>query len=266
MTDPTATSTSTHPPAPPEQSRPRVRVERRGAVEVVTLDRPDRRNAVDHPMLLELLDLQQRIATDAPTEVRVVVLTGTPPAFCAGADLNGVDAGRFATDLGRVLQGFGSLPVPVIAAVDGPALGAGTQLALACDLRIATTDSVFGIPAAKLGLAVDAWTLRRATSEFGGSVARGMLVAAETSTGGDLHRTGGVHRTGDLADALAWAERLSALAPLTMAAHKLGLESQFAGAPPDAFEAARTAAWDSADAEEGRVAFLEKRRPDFRGV
>lgn len=197
-------------------------------------------------------------------ELRVLVLTGAAPAFCAGADLTGVEEGRFATDLGRMLRGFGSLGVPVIAAIDGPALGAGTQLVVACDLRIATPDSVLGVPAAKLGLVVDHWTVRRVAAEFSPSTARAMLIAAETSTAAELHRTGGIHRLGDLDDAMAWAQRLASLAPLTMQAHKVAMESTESGVD-DEFESLRTAAWASNDAEEGRTAFLEKRRPTFTG-
>jgi enoyl-CoA hydratase len=235
-------------------------------VAVVTLDRPERRNAVDHAMLLELLDVQAAVAARAPGAIRAVVLTGRPPAFSAGADLHGVEEGRFATDLAAVLRGFGSLPVPVIAAIDGPALGAGAQLAIATDLRVATPDSVLGIPAARLGLVVDHWTIRRLASEFSPPIARAMLVAAQTYTAEQLHGTGGIHRLGSLDDALGWAHELSRLAPLTIAGHKLGLERS---APEpgldEQFEAARSRAWASTDAEEGRTAFLEKRRPDFTG-
>ncbi len=228
---------------------------------VVTLDRPERRNAVDHATLLALLDAQ-RVAADA----RVLVLTGAPPAFSAGADLMGVEEGEFAHTLGRVLRGFTELPIPTIAAIDGPALGAGTQLAVACDVRVATPTSRFGIPAARLGLVVDHWTVERLARELGWPVARAMLVAAMEYPATDLHAAGSVHRLGDLDAALAWAHELAALAPLTMAAHKLGLERS--GPPPDvdtSFEAARLAAWRSADAVEGRQAFLEKRRPRFTG-
>jgi enoyl-CoA hydratase len=241
-----------------------VRVERNDRVELITLDRPERRNALDHATILELIEAQQRVAAASLDEVRVVVLTGAPPAFCAGADLAGVKEGQFATDLGRMLRGFGSLGVPVIAAIDGPALGAGTQLVVACDLRIATPESVLGIPAAKLGLVVDHWTVRRVAAEFSPSTARAMLVAAETSTAADLHRSGGIHRLGGLDDALTWANRLASLAPLTMEAHKVALDSTESGVD-DEFESLRTAAWASTDAEEGRTAFLEKRRPTFTG-
>jgi enoyl-CoA hydratase len=237
-----------------------VKTERIEGVEVITLDRPERRNALDHPTLLELLDIQQRLLGDGSSVVRAIVLTGTPPAFCAGADLTGVEEGQFATDLGQVLRNFTELTVPVIAAIDGPALGAGTQLVIACDLRVATPTSVFGVPAAKLGLVVDHWTIHRLAAEFTPAVARAMLVAAETSTAEDLHRSGGIHRLGDLDGALDWAARLSRLAPLTMAAHKYGLEHE---SPNAKFGSLRAAAWASRDAEEGRNAFLEKRPPDF---
>ena len=195
-----------------------------GLVSILTLDRPSRRNAVDHATLLELLDIQAAIAARTPDAIRAVVLTGKPPAFSAGADLNGVEEGQFATDLASVLRGFGRLPVPVIAAIDGPALGAGAQLAIATDLRIATPSSTLGVPAAKLGLVVDHWTIRRLVSEFSPPIARAMLLAAQTYTAEQLHATGGIHRLGELDDAIAWAHELSRLAPLTIAGHKLGLE------------------------------------------
>jgi enoyl-CoA hydratase len=230
---------------------------------VITLDRPHRRNAVDHDTLLALAALQHEAAQ---RHVRVVVLTGTPPAFCAGADLHGVESEVFAGALSAVLSGFTTLDAITMAAIDGPALGAGTQLAVACDLRVATPGSVFGIPAAKLGLAVDSWTVHRLGAEFGWSTARAMLLAASTRTADHLHDTGGVHRLGDLDTALQWARDLAELAPLTVRAHKLALEHALAAREPDPIaEQARHAAWASTDAEEGRNAFLQKRPPRFQG-
>jgi len=238
-------------------------VERRGPVTVLTMHRPERRNAVDHETLLALRAAIAQVDGDG---TRVVVLTGTPPAFSAGADLGGVEEGEFAAALAAVLRGFTELSVPVIAAVDGPALGAGSQLAAVCDLRVATPTSRFGIPAARLGLVVDQWTVRRIAQEFTPSVARAMLVAAETFDGARLHALGAVHRLGNLGDALAWADEIAGLAPLTLAGHKLALErnSHAPDDDPDA-EALRSAAWASTDAAEGRAAFLEKRRASFTG-
>jgi enoyl-CoA hydratase len=242
-----------------------VRVERRDdvaeGVVVITLDRPDRRNAVDHATLLALLDAQV-----ACRNARIVVLTGSPPAFSAGADLTGVEEGVFAADLRRVLHGFTELGAPVIAAIDGPAMGAGAQLASVCDLRIATPRSTFAVPAARLGLMIDQWTVERLAREFGWPLTRGMLLAADVYDAERLHAAGVIHRMGDLDDALAWAAEIARLAPLSIAGHKLALEVIAGDVEPDErIEAARAAAWGSSDADEGRRAFLEKRAPDFRG-
>jgi enoyl-CoA hydratase len=234
-----------------------VRIEWDGDIAVVTLDRPHRRNAVDHATLVALRDVQREVAA---RRIRVLVLTGAPPAFCAGADLTGVEGGEFARLLGEVLQGFTELACVTLAAVDGPALGAGTQLAIACDLRMATGTSPFGIPAVKLGLAVDQWTVDRLREQLGGAIARNMLLAGATYAAGDLVACGFVHRIGGLDTAIHWAHDLAALAPLSIRAHKLGLE-----AGGSAFEQAREAAWASGDADEGRQAFLEKRPPRFSG-
>jgi enoyl-CoA hydratase len=241
-----------------------VRAEPIDDVLLVTIDRPERRNAVDAATLRALAEAQ---ATARRTSARVVVLTGAPPAFCAGADLTGVEEGEFARLLALVLRGFTELPVVTMAAIHGAALGAGTQLAVACDLRVADPTARFGIPAAKLGLAVDPWTVRRVAQELGPAVARSMLLTAQEYTADRLHAMGGVHRLGDLDAALAWAHELSQLAPLTIAAHKIALEHAAVAAEVDELvDAARAAAWASADAVEGRQAFLEKRRPRFTGA
>ena len=243
-----------------------VLVEIHGAVQLVTIDRPSRRNAVDHETLLGLIRAQAQ-AADAAGEIRVVVLTGAAPAFSAGADLTGVESGEFTRLLGSVLRGFGRLPITTIAAVDGPALGAGTQLAIACDLRVATPTSRFGIPAAQLGLAVDEWTIERLAAQVGASIARNMLLSAATYTAEQLEPNGFIHRRGSLDVAMEWAAQIAGLAPLTIAAHKLALEAVLPPHPHDAlFEMARQRAWDSADANEGRQAFLEKRPAKFTGV
>ena len=239
-----------------------VRIEWFDKVCVITLDRPDKRNAVDLVTLQSLRSAQHDIGQ---RDCRAVVLTGTPPAFCSGADLTGVEHGVFTDTLLDVLTGFGRLDCAVIAAIDGPALGAGVQLAAACDLRMAAPGSRFGVPAAKLGLAVDSWTVERVGREAGWSAARYMLLSTDTMTAEQL-LGGFVHRIGSVDDAVEWAHSIAALAPLTIAAHKKALE-RLGGAPIsiDEIEAARLAAWESDDAVEGRRAFLEKRSPDFRG-
>ncbi len=154
---------------------------------------------------------------------RVVVLTGAGGHFCAGADLSGVEGDDFRAALRMLLDRLTTVPVPVIAAVEGAALGAGTQLAVACDLRVATADARFGIPAAKLGLMVDHWTVQRLAAFAGHGPARAMLLGAEEYSGERSHALGLVQRLGDLDAALAWADELATLAPLSIAGHKLAL-------------------------------------------
>ena len=140
-------------------------------------------------------------------------------------------------------------------------MGAGTQLAVACDLRVATYDAQFGIPAGKLGLMVDQWTIDRLVAVAGESPARAMLLAAEVYRGDTAHRLGFVHRLGAPADAWAWAEQIAALAPLTLGGHKVGLN----GAGEEAYGEGFRRAWASADLQEGMAAFRERRPPVFRG-
>jgi enoyl-CoA hydratase len=235
-------------------------------VVVVTLDRPERRNALDHATLESLRDA---ITHAVDERARVLVLTGAGGHFCAGADLTGIEDEGFVDLLRSVLEGLHTAPFPVVAAVEGAALGAGTQLAMSCDLRIATADASFGIPAAKLGLTVDHWTVQQLARHAGDSLARVMLLGAEVLRGDRLYASGFVHRlvdAGGVAEpALAWARELRALAPLTIAAHKvmLGVAEHIEQPPPVAVEA-RAAAWASDDFQEGLAAFRERRAPEFR--
>ena len=238
-----------------------VRLEREGPVAVLTIDRPQRRNAVDRATLAQLLD-----ALTTAADARVVVLTGAGGHFCAGADLTGLEDASFADALRRVLDALAASPRPIIAAVSGAALGAGTQLAVASDLRVAEPDARFGIPAAKLGLMVDHWTVQRLALTAGHGPTRAMLLAAETLDGEAAHRLGLVHRLGGLDDAIGWAREIAELAPLTIAGHKLMLNRLERDLGGDAdVAAAFTRAWTSADLAEGMAAFRERRSPTFHG-
>lgn len=233
------------------------------AITQVTLDRPDRRNALDHDTLVELTDV---LAAAQKRPTRVLVLTGAGGHFCAGADLTGVEDSTFATYLQHVLNRLRDTSFPTIAAVQGAALGAGTQLAVACDLRVATADASFGVPAAKLGLMVNHWTVQRVSSLMGPSTARAVLLAAEVVSGADALRLGLANRAGGLDEAMAWAEEISKLAPLTIAGHKLMLNKLEEAPPQDSdVAAAFNRAWESEDFAEGIDAFRNRRRPTFNG-
>ncbi len=233
--------------------------EMNGEVAVVTLARPDKRNALDLATLESIRDAQRAAESNG---ARAMLIRGEGPVFCAGADLSGVRESDFHRVLNEVLIAFTELPFPVVAHAHGSALGAGVQLLAVSDLRVATADCVIGVPAARLGLVVHHWTVQRLVREFTPSVARAMLLAAETYDATRLHAIGAVHRIGDFESALQWAHELSRMAPLSMHGHKLALDAESLN---DAVSDSRSAALESDDAAEGRLAFAEKRAPRFSG-
>ena len=244
-----------------------IHTERHGPVTLVTIDRPERRNALDHEALEGLL-----AGVDAARAAgsRVLVLTGTEGHFCAGADLTTVEDDEFLDALHRLLEGLRTAPFPSIAAIDGAALGAGTQLAVACDLRMATARATFGIPAGRLGLITDQWTVQRLAGFAGQGPARAMCLAAETYSGEQAQGFGLVQRLAEpdrvQAEALGWADEIAALAPLTLAGFKIGLnEAEGLTGWSPSFRAAFDAAWASDDLREGLAGFRERRPPEFRG-
>ena len=233
-----------------------------GRVVTITIDRPTKRNAID---LAACDAIATNVADAVAADARVIVVTGAGGHFCAGADLSGVEDDGFRAAIRRCLDALRAAPIVTIAAVDGAALGAGTQLAVACDLRVATRVARFGVPAAKLGLAVDHKTVQQVALLAGTGQARAMLLASEEITGQRAYDLGLVNRIGSLADAQAWAAEIALLAPLTIAGHKLALNRLESELADGEVVAAVQRAWDSADLQEGRAAFAEKRRPGFTG-
>ncbi len=235
---------------------------RDGPVSVLELNRPDRRNALD-------LDQCRALAATSAAEVeagaRVLVVTGRGTAFCSGADLGGVYGQEFLDALYGMLHGLTRLPVPVIAAVNGPAIGAGTQLALASDLRVADESARFGVPTARNGMAVDAWTMRALAHVAGGGVARRLMIAAETIDRDAALHCGLADRAGDLDAAIAWAHEIAALAPLPLAHNKRVLSAMVDTAHDAEIDASFAACWASDDVREAAAARAEKRPAVFTG-
>jgi enoyl-CoA hydratase len=210
--------------------------------------------------------LREAVEKLASAGLRALVITGCGSSFCAGADLDGVYGDGFRTALYEMLHSLTALPVPVIAAVNGPAIGAGSQLAIACDLRVAAPSATFAIPTARNGLAVDPWTVRRLALLAGGGAARAMLLGGASLDASRAYTLGLVDRLGDIDDALAWAEEISGFAPLSLRYSKTALETllepnQWDSALDETFDVC----WRSEDFTEGKRARAEKRAPRFQG-
>jgi enoyl-CoA hydratase len=255
-----------------------IRWERDGAVGVAVIDRPERRNALSAELCDEL-----REHVEQNGDLRAVVISGSGDrAFCAGADL-----GRRATEVGGLEHGGGdsfrpafeslldaivASPPPVIAAVNGAALGAGMQLAVACDLRVVAPHATFGIPAARLGVLLSGSNIGRLATLVGQAAARDVLLTARVFDVENATRVGLVQRVADdaLMAARGLASDIAALAPLTIAGHKRALnlvaEAQVLSLEMRAeVKALETDAFASADLQEGLAAFAEKRSPRFEG-
>lgn len=240
-----------------------IRSETSARVAVLRIDRPRQRNALDIAHCRELGRALRCAVTDG---ARCVVITGEGSAFCAGADLNQVYRDEFMAALYGVLRAITEVPVPVIAALNGPAIGAGTQLAIACDLRVAAPGAAFAVPTARLGLAVDPWTVRRLASLAGAGTAGAVLYGCDTLTAEQAYQRGLVDRLGDLDTAIEWASGITALAPLTLAYHKLVLNPPPPPEDPETrLNQAFQACWTSEDAQEARLARAENRPPRFQG-
>ncbi|MFB1294901.1 enoyl-CoA hydratase [Mycobacterium sp. pW049] len=241
-------------------------VTRDGHVLTLELQRPERRNALN----AELVDgLRDAIEKAAAEDVRAIVLTGAGHVFSSGADLSGGQGvADELPDKARALNlAIDRAPVPVIGAVNGPAIGAGVILSMICDLRVVAPEAYFQFPVAKYGIALDNWSIRRLTSLVGAGRARGMLMAAERLDAATAFQTGMANRIGTLADAQAWAQEIAGFAPLALQHAKRVLNDDGAYEDPwPAHQELFDRAWASQDIIEAQVARIEKRAPRFQGA
>lgn len=238
----------------------------RDRVALVTIQRPEKRNALTTELCVRLRDA---VLGALDGGARALVLTGQGSGFCSGADLDAVCSAGFRAALYDMLHTVADAPVPVVAAVNGPAIGAGTQLALAADLRMVAPGAVFGLPTARLGLAVDPWTIRRLALLASNGVARAMVLACEQLNAKQAIGCGLAEKAGTLDDALVWAAGMAELAPLTVSYSKRVLNAVFEPefdpvTDKELFDAFQRC-WDSEDFAEGRRARAEKRPPRFQG-
>ena len=255
-----------------------LRLEITERVATVTIDRADKLNALNQQVIAELGRMFAALATNAA--VGAVVLTGAGRAFVAGADIAEVAAGAKTKGGLEEISAFGSQiftaiergPKPVVAAVNGFALGGGCELALACHVRVASEKAKFGLPEVKLGLIPGYGGTQRLPRLVGTGRAMQMILTGEMVDAQAALAMGlvnAVHPADQLlAAAQAMAKTMTEQGPLALA-HAIAAVAEGAGRPIDDALAAESrhfgAVGKSADMREGTTAFLEKRAPKFRG-
>ncbi|MEC4762246.1 crotonase/enoyl-CoA hydratase family protein [Mycobacterium sherrisii] len=257
---------------------PAVLVERRGDVMVITINRPEARNAINAAVSIGVGDALEQAQHDP--DVRAVVLTGSgDKSFCAGADLKAISRRENIYHPEHGEWGFAGyvshfIDKPTIAAVNGTALGGGTELALASDLVVAHEAAQFGLPEVKRGLIAAAGGVFRIVEQLPRKVAMELLLTGEPMTASDAWEWGLVNQVvkeGSVLDAaLAMAARVTVNAPLSVQASKRIAYGVDDGVPTgDQAGWRRTATEMSAlmrseDAKEGPLAFAEKREPVWK--
>jgi len=249
----------------------------RGTVTLLTVNRPEHRNAIDFSTMDELEEVLDLLETDE--NLRSLVLTGEGDTFISGGDLKSFqvlvtaeDGRRMAERMGSILTRLSHLPVPVIAALNGPAVGGGTEVALACDLRVAAANAYFSFRQVTMGI-MTAWGgAPRLLSLLGFSRALYYLLTAERVTLDQALQLGLVQKVVPegqaVAGALELAQRIASQPPLAVRAIKQTLW-QILGLPFEAASAVEVEAfgqvWASADHDEAVKAYFEKRTPIFQG-
>jgi enoyl-CoA hydratase/carnithine racemase len=254
-----------------------VKIDRHPNYVTLTLNRPEKRNAINIAMLEALDSAFNMIERDR--EIRAVILRGEGRGFCSGLDLRDVEraggagvggGAAFAPD--KILGRLQTLPVPVIAAIHGDALTAGLVIALLCDLRVAAQGAKLGMTPARIGYLPTYSVFRRFTEMIGAANTAEIMYLAEPVDAARAREMGLVHKVvaDDQLDAAAtqWAQRIADNAPLSVRAMK----RMIARTISRAFEVEHedlnemgAKVRTSGDAKEGVRAFLEKRKPSWRG-
>ncbi|HEX8796606.1 MAG TPA: enoyl-CoA hydratase-related protein [Polyangiaceae bacterium] len=255
-----------------------IRVEQRGAVAVWTIDRADRANALSRPTLLAFGKLAREAA--ANPSIRAVVVTGAgDKAFCAGADLKerqGMSENEVRVQVGLYRSELGPLdrsPKPVVAAINGAALGGGLELALCCDLRVAAAHAVLGLPETSLGIIPGAGGTQRLPRVVGEARAKEMILLARRLPASEALAWGLVNRVTPAGknvvdDTLEWIAPIADGAPIAQGAALEAIDRSFDSTLELGLELERVS-YDrtivSEDRREALAAFAEKRKPAFKG-
>jgi enoyl-CoA hydratase/carnithine racemase len=254
-----------------------IKIDIADGIATMRLANPARRNAISTLMWKKIAAFAGDVA--GRPDVRVVLIRGDgDEMFSAGADISDFATARSGEGNARIYDDLvedscrriEAIPQPTIAMICGGCFGAGSSVAASCDLRVATEDAFFAVPAAKLGLGYDPRGIARLTRVFGSGAARHILFTADRLPALRAHALGAVHVIASKSEiharAIELAQRISANAPLTVKAAKLAIRA-FTGDSGLLAEADRLYALAdaSADYAEGRRAFAEKRPPRFTG-
>src|SRR4051812_9262229 len=242
----------------------------------LTIDNPAKRNALDHAILDAIAETVPRL------EARCLLITAAGPVFSAGYDIGGLPKDQFAHRAEALvahpfhdaIEALEAFPFPLVAALNGHAIGGGLELALSCDLRLACEDAKLGMPPARLGLVYSHTGLRKFVDAIGAARTRELFFTARNVSAERAERWGLVNEVVP-ADELAgrgvqYAEQIAALAPLSQRGNKrvlaelLAAEGALDAATEEELVALREACFRSEDFYEGVRAFAEKRRPQWR--
>ena len=251
-----------------------VNVERDGAIAIVLLNRPQQLNALSSELMGELAEALQEL--DADEAIRCIVLGGGERAFAAGADVGELAAGTpISLYQGRRLDRWDAIRnvrTPLVAAVSGYCLGGGCELAMACDLIVASETAQFGQPEINLGVLPGAGGTQRLTRAVGKSVAMDMILSGRMLAAEEALQFGLVARVvareAWLEAAKAVGREIAAKSPVSVRLAKEAVDKAFEAPLSVGIDFERRAfylARASEDAEEGLNAFVEKRKPDFKG-
>ncbi len=239
-----------------------------GGVGRVSIDRPAKRNALTIDMWRQLSLICAELAAD--TSLRAVVLSGAAPSFCAGADISALSADEsvMREAVAAAESALRELPVPSIAKISGHCMGGGSQLAIACDLRVADSTATFAVPPAKLGVIYPVSSIRALTELVGPAWAKRLIFTAEIVDAEQALRIGLVEQVVAPEQLDATVEALLAamlpLSPMTQQASNQLVNLVADGGDANSSYADWLSEWRSSpDGVEGPAAFLQRRAPEF---